>query len=100
IKRTVDVGAEHNLDVTVCGEMASQPLMAFALLGLGVRTLSVNPHSIPLVKHIVRGVSAAFATEAGNAALACRTASEAEYQLKFRLAAAFGDAAFLRDGLM
>ncbi|MGH7696310.1 MAG: phosphoenolpyruvate--protein phosphotransferase, partial [Gemmatimonadaceae bacterium] len=100
IKRTVDVGNENALDVTVCGEMASQPLMAFALLGLGVRTLSVNPHSVPLVKYIVRGVSAAFAAEAANAAVSCRTAAEAEHQLKFRLAAAFGDAQFLRDGLM
>lgn len=100
IKRTVDVGAEHQLDVTVCGEMASQPLMAFALLGLGVRVLSVNPHSVPLVKHIIRGVSAEFATEAATAALACGTAAEAEHQLKFRLAAAFGDASFVRDGLM
>jgi phosphotransferase system enzyme I (PtsI) len=100
IKRTVDVGSGHNLDVTVCGEMASQPLMAFALLGLGVRVLSVNPHSVPLVKHIVRGVSAAFAGEAATAALNSNTAAEAEHQLRFRLAAAFGDEPFLRDGLM
>ncbi|MGH9204894.1 MAG: putative PEP-binding protein, partial [Vicinamibacterales bacterium] len=100
IKRTVDIGDENNLDVTVCGEMASQPLMAFALLGLGVRVLSVNPNSIPLVKHIIRGVSAAFATEAANAALAARTASQSEKELRFRLGAAFGDAPFLRDGLM
>jgi phosphoenolpyruvate-protein phosphotransferase (PTS system enzyme I) len=100
IKRTVDVGTEHHLDVTVCGEMASQPLMAFVLLGLGVRVLSVNPHAVPLVKHIIRGVSAEFATEAAVAALACRTAAEVEHQLRFRLAAAFGDAPFMRDGLM
>jgi phosphotransferase system enzyme I (PtsI) len=100
IKRTVDVGEQSSLDVTVCGEMASQPLMAFALVGLGVRVLSVNPHSVPLVKHIVRGVSAAFATEAANAAMAARTAAESERELRFRLGAAFGDAPFLRDGLM
>src|SRR5205807_10160204 len=41
IKRIVDVGAAHRLEVAVCGEMASQPLMAFALIGLGVRSLSV-----------------------------------------------------------
>ena len=41
----------------MCGEMASQPLMAFALIGLGVRSLSVAPRSVPLVKRIVRGVS-------------------------------------------
>ena len=37
--------------------MASQPLMAFALIGLGVRQLSVAPRSVPLVKRIVRGIS-------------------------------------------
>ena len=40
IKRTVDVGGEHQLDVTVCGEIASQPLMAIALIGLGVNIAS------------------------------------------------------------
>ena len=46
----------NEIDVAVCGEMASQPLMAFALIGLGVRQLSVAPRSVPLVKRIVRGI--------------------------------------------
>lgn len=100
IRRTVEVGAQHGLDVSVCGEMASQPLMAFALIGLGLRSLSVNPRSVPLVKRIVRGLSIPFATEAANAAMQARTAVEAERQLKYRLLAAFGDAAFLRDSVM
>jgi phosphotransferase system enzyme I (PtsI) len=49
VKRTVDVGREFGLDVSVCGEMASQPLMALALVGLGLRSLSVAPRSVPLV---------------------------------------------------
>jgi len=100
VKRTVEVGAAHGLDVSVCGEMASQPLMAFALIGLGLRSLSVNPRSVPLVKRIVRGLSTSFAAEAANAALNSRTAADAERQLKFRMLAAFGDAAFLRDSVM
>ncbi|MGQ0539064.1 MAG: phosphoenolpyruvate--protein phosphotransferase [Gemmatimonadaceae bacterium] len=100
IKRTVDVGNENGIDVTVCGEMASQPLMAFALIGLGVRVLSVNPPSVPVVKHVIRGISAAFATEAATAALKAQTAAEAAAELRFRLSAAFGDAPFLHDGLM
>lgn len=100
VKRTVEVGAEHGLDVSVCGEMASQPLMAFALIGLGLRSLSVNPRAVPLVKRIVRGLSASFAAEAAAAALQARTAAEAERQLKYRLLAAFGDAAFLRDNVL
>jgi phosphotransferase system enzyme I (PtsI) len=99
IRRTVEVGDEHGLDVSVCGEMASQPIMAFALIGLGVRSLSVAARSVPLVKAIVRGVSAQIAAEAAQAALATRTARDAERELRSRLLNAFGDADFLRDGL-
>ncbi len=99
IKRTVDVGSTQGLDVSVCGEMASHPLMAFALIGLGVRSLSVNPRAVPLVKRLVRGLNLGFATEAAVAAMQARTAPEAERQLKVRLLAAFGDAAFLRDSV-
>jgi phosphotransferase system enzyme I (PtsI) len=99
IRRIVEVGGHHGLEVSVCGEMASQPLMAFALIGLGVRQLSVAARSVPLVKRIVRGVSARVATDAADAALATQTAHEAESALRSRLLSAFGDAPFLRDGL-
>jgi phosphotransferase system enzyme I (PtsI) len=99
IKRIVDVGVEHHMEVAVCGEMASQPLMAFALIGLGVRSLSVAGRAVPLVKRVIRGVSVSVAAEAATAALAARTAREAEGELRRRLLSAFGDAPFLRDGL-
>jgi phosphoenolpyruvate-protein phosphotransferase (PTS system enzyme I) len=99
IARTVEVGHANGLEVSVCGEMASQPIMAFALIGLGVRQLSVAARSVPLVKAIVRGVSAEVAREAAQAALATRTARDSERELRSRLLAAFGDADFLRDGL-
>jgi phosphoenolpyruvate-protein phosphotransferase (PTS system enzyme I) len=99
IKRIVDVAVANHMEVAVCGEMASQPLMAFALIGLGVRSLSVAGRAVPLVKRIVRGVSVSVAAEAANAALESRTAREAEGELRRRLMSAFGDAPFLRDGL-
>jgi phosphotransferase system enzyme I (PtsI) len=99
IQRIVQVGDANGLEVSVCGEMASQPIMAFALIGLGVRQLSVAARSVPLVKAIVRGVSAKVASEAAHAALATRTARDSERELRSRLLAAFGDANFLRDGL-
>jgi phosphoenolpyruvate-protein phosphotransferase (PTS system enzyme I) len=99
IKRIVDVAVANHMEVAVCGEMASQPLMAFALIGLGVRSLSVAGRAVPLVKRIVRGVSVSVAAEAANAALEARTAREAEGELRRRLMSAFGDAPFLRDGL-
>jgi phosphotransferase system enzyme I (PtsI) len=98
IHRIVEVGRGAGLPVAVCGEMASQPLMAFALLGLGLRELSVNPRAVPVVKRIVRGISTGFAAEAASAALSAKTAAEAERELRFRLLAAFGDAPFLTEG--
>src|SRR6476659_8863370 len=100
IKRTVEVGRAAGLEVAVCGEMASQPVMAFALIGLGVRQLSVAPRTVTLVKYIVRGISAELAAEAAEAALASDNAANAERQLTARLRAAFGDATFLGDGLL
>ncbi|HVX39642.1 MAG TPA: phosphoenolpyruvate--protein phosphotransferase [Gemmatimonadaceae bacterium] len=85
IRRTVDTALDHGLEVAVCGEMASQPLMAFALIGLGVRQLSVAPRSVPLVKRIVRGISVSVAEEAASAALAADTATASEAELRRRL---------------
>jgi phosphotransferase system enzyme I (PtsI) len=85
IQRTVQVADAAGLEVAVCGEMASQPLMAFALIGLGVRQLSVSPRSVAHVKRIVRGISVALAEEAAAAALATPTAERARRELHARL---------------
>ena len=99
IKRTVDVAELGDIDVAVCGEMASQPLMAFALLGLGVRQMSVAPRSVPLVKRLIRSVTAAHARLAASAALRALTADQARAELARRLGDVLGDAPFLYDGL-
>jgi phosphotransferase system enzyme I (PtsI) len=90
IRRTIFTADQHLLDSAVCGEMASQPLMAFALIGLGVRQLSVAPRSVPLVKRIVRSISVAAAQEAANAAADAATATESEAILRERLAEVIG----------
>lgn len=99
IKRTVDVAELGDVEVAVCGEMASQPLMAFALLGLGVREMSVAPRSVPLVKRIIRSVTAAHAKLAASAALRALTAEQARHELARRLADVVGEAPYLYDGL-
>ncbi len=80
-------GAAHGIEVCVCGEMASQPLAVFALLGLGLRQLSVAPRAVASVKRVVRGIRMAVAREAAEAALAAGTAREAETLLRRRLRA-------------
>lgn len=98
IARTVEVGQGAGLPVSVCGEMASQPLMAYALIGLGVRQLSVAASGLPAVKRIVRGVSTATAASAAQAALAASTARESADILRRALRAELGDE--LLDGLL
>jgi phosphotransferase system enzyme I (PtsI) len=100
IRRTVVTAEENHLTVAVCGEMASQPLMAFALIGLGVRQLSVAPRSVPLVKRIMRGISVEVAEAAAHAALAMGTAAESEAELRRHLARVIGGEGFLGEAAM
>ena len=97
IRRTVVTAQQYELDVAVCGEMASQPLMAFALIGLGVRQLSVAPRSVPLVKRIVRSISVSVAEMAAKAAVGMGTAGESEGALRHHLAGVMGGEALLGD---
>lgn len=73
---------------SVCGEMASEPLSAFLLVGLGYETLSVAPPALPLIKWLIRQVSTAQARAAADAALAARSAELALDILRFALAEA------------
>jgi phosphoenolpyruvate-protein kinase (PTS system EI component) len=56
-------------EVSVCGGMASDPVSAYLLLGLGYRVLSVAAPSLPLMRWLVRQVSAADAAACARAAL-------------------------------
>jgi phosphotransferase system enzyme I (PtsI) len=62
-------GQAGNIPVSVCGEMASEPLYAVLLLGLGFTTLSIAPPTLPLIKWLVRKVPLGLAREAARAAL-------------------------------
>jgi len=99
IRSTVEAGAKGGLRVAVCGEMASHPVMAFALIGLGVRELSVNGRSVPLVKRVVRSISASKARDAAQRACDAKTPEDAEELLLTELRAAVGDVYFVREGL-
>ncbi|MCK5041454.1 MAG: phosphoenolpyruvate--protein phosphotransferase, partial [Sphingomonadales bacterium] len=48
---------QHNVPVTICGEMASSPLEAMALIALGIKSFSVSPSSIGPVKMMLRNIN-------------------------------------------
>jgi len=56
IAHLVRVADSQQVPLELCGEMAADPLQAIALIGLGIRTLSLVPGSIPLVKNAIRSV--------------------------------------------
>lgn len=42
IRMVIEAGEKHNVPVSICGEMAGDPLVALVLVGLGMRTLSMH----------------------------------------------------------
>jgi phosphoenolpyruvate-protein phosphotransferase len=64
--------AEHGRWVGVCGELAGDPEVAVALVGLGVTELSMAASRIPVVKSALRGADAESAAAAARNAMAAR----------------------------
>ncbi|MBI3939736.1 MAG: phosphoenolpyruvate--protein phosphotransferase [Acidobacteria bacterium] len=50
------VAAGERIPVRVCGEMASDPIFAMVLIGMGVRNLSMNPMALPYMRRLVRSI--------------------------------------------
>ncbi len=88
LKLVAEAARAAGKPVSVCGEMASEPLSAFLLLGLGYETLSVAPPALPFIKWLIRQVTTAQARAAADAALAARSAELALDILRFALAEA------------
>jgi phosphotransferase system enzyme I (PtsI) len=57
LKHIVDEAHKQNVPVSVCGEMAGDPVYAPLLLGLGVDGLSMSPAWLPSVKYLVRAMT-------------------------------------------
>ncbi len=57
IKDIVRAGQRHDVSVSLCGEISSDPEFTLLLLGLGLRILSLAPPAIPEIKKIIRSVT-------------------------------------------
>src|SRR5207248_6753000 len=78
LKMVIDAGHKANIPVSLCGEMAADPLFAIVLLGLGLEVFSMNPSSIPVIKNIVRSVRYKDCRRIAEVALTKKTAQEIE----------------------
>ena len=97
LKLVAEAARSAGKPASVCGEMASEPLSAFLLIGLGYETLSVAPPALPIIKWLIRQVSMAQARSAADAALAARTADLALDILRFAVAEVVDPALFDPD---
>jgi phosphotransferase system enzyme I (PtsI) len=78
VRQTV-VGAERmGKPVAMCGDMAGDPVLAWVLMGLGLRNLSMAPRQIPVVKSIIRATQIADAERLLAQALTMSTETEIE----------------------
>ena len=83
-----------NIPVSVCGEMAGDPLMTLVLLGLGVKELSMNAMAVPRIKQIVRGATSNEARHLASTVLGLKTPTEIEAELLYGMQDIFPDAMF------
>ena len=65
------------VSLSVCGEMAGDPVAAQALIGLGVRALSMSSSSLPAVRRAIRAASAKDLARRATAACALPSAAAA-----------------------
>ena len=66
-----------NKEVSICGELGGDPMASMLLLGLGeMADLSMEPHSIPKVKKIIRLIHLEEARQMANHVLSLSSAEE------------------------
>src|ERR1043166_7271103 len=76
IKATVDAARRNKIMVSVCGEMAGEPVMTPLLIGLGVDELSAAPPLVPQIKYMVRRLKTTETTDLATFALNCESGAE------------------------
>jgi len=85
ITRVIQSAQAQGRDVSLCGEMSGEPLYTLLLLGLGLRTLSMNPRSVPEVKRVVRVGTMEAAREVAAAVRELREGPEIGAYLRGRM---------------
>ncbi len=81
--RTVMQDAHRaQIDVGICGEMASEPEFLMLLVGMGIRTISLSPPLIPEIKQVIRSVTLEECNKAAREVLGMSTEREISAYLR------------------
>lgn len=82
VRQIVRSAAEANGEVSLCGEIAGRPLEAMALIGTGLRCLSMQPPNIGPVKMMIRSLDTREITDFID-----RQCDRSDHSLRTRLTA-------------
>lgn len=78
INMAIEAGKNAKIDVSLCGEMCSEPALAFVLIGMGLTQLSMSPVSILQIKKMILGISYADAKQIVEKTLNLASGKEVE----------------------
>lgn len=82
IKITALAAQKNNIGISVCGELASDPVSACCLMGMGIKDLSMSPSSIPEVKSLLMQRSLPEMEQLSVDVLECNTIEEVDELFK------------------
>ena len=85
IQKVVNAARDAGIGVSLCGQMAGDPLCVPILLGLGIDELSMNARSIPLIKMITRSLSMEEARADFENVMRLNTATEVRTYISERM---------------
>lgn len=91
IRGVVAEGRRGGVSVSLCGEMAGDPLFTILLVGLGLSTLSMAASNIPRVKKIIRSITMADAERVKRRVLSFETEREVINYLRDETRKVWGD---------
>jgi phosphoenolpyruvate-protein kinase (PTS system EI component) len=76
LRSTIEAAKKDGKRVGMCGEMASDPLCALLLLGMGLEEFSMRPLYIPVIKKTVRSITYEAAKSVAQIVLQMDTVGE------------------------
>jgi phosphoenolpyruvate-protein kinase (PTS system EI component) len=85
IDAAVRLAKERGWEMSICGEVAGEPVFTALLVGLGLRRLSMSPERLPEVRYNVSHICASDAATLASRALSITRADEVEHYLREHL---------------
>jgi phosphotransferase system enzyme I (PtsI) len=80
IRKVIETGKRHKKMVSMCGEMAADPVAVPLLVGMGLENLSAAHYVVPEIKNVIRNIALRDCIRLYNKVQQLSTASEVQQQ--------------------